>query len=114
LPVFEYEALNGTGKAIRGIIDAESARGARAKLRNQGVLPTELREEGAGTGPRVMSFSLSSRVRGKDLAQAFRQLATLVEAGIPLVSCLSALIDQLSNPVLKKILTQIRRRFGRE
>jgi general secretion pathway protein F len=49
-------------------------------------------------------------VKAKELAQAFRQLATLLEANIPLVSSLSALIDQLGNPVLRKILTQIRER----
>ncbi len=110
MPVFEYEALNAAGKAIRGIIDAESVRTARTKLRGQGVYPTDLREESAALAQRGPSFGLFSGVRAKELAQAFRQLATLLEASIPLVSSLSALIDQLGNPVLRKILTQIRER----
>ncbi len=110
MPVFEYEALNSSGKAIRGIIDAESIRTARTRLRGQGVYPTDIREESAALVQRGLSFGLFRRVKAKELAQAFRQLATLLEASIPLVSSLSALIDQLGNPVLRKILTQIRER----
>ena len=110
MPVFEYEALNSSGRAIRGIIDAESIRTARTRLRGQGVYPTDIREESAALVERGLSFGLFRRVKAKELAQAFRQLATLLEASIPLVSSLSALIDQLGNPVLRKILTQIRER----
>ena len=110
MPVFEYEALNGSGKAIRGIIDAESARTARTKLKTQGVYPTEIREESAVLAQRGSAFRLFSRVRAKDLAQIFRQMATLLEAGIPLVSSLSALIDQSGHPYLRTTLTQIRER----
>jgi len=46
----------------------------------------------------------------KDLARASRQLATLMEAGIPLTSSLSALIEQMGNPALRKVFTQIRER----
>jgi general secretion pathway protein F len=110
LPIFEYEALNGSGKAIRGIIDAESARTARTKLKNQGVYPTEIREESAALTQRGPALRLFGRVRAKDLAQVFRQMATLMEAGIPLVSSLSALIDQSGHPYLRTTLTQIRER----
>ncbi len=110
MPVFEYEALNGSGKAVRGIIDAESARTARTKLKSQGVYPTEIREESAALGQWGPALRLFSRVRAKDLAQLFRQMATLLEAGIPLVSSLSALIDQSGHPHLRTTLTQIRER----
>ncbi len=110
MPIFEYEALNGSGKAIRGIIDAESARTARTKLKNQGVYPTEIREESAALAQRGPALRLFGRVRAKDLAQVFRQMATLMEAGIPLVSSLSALIDQSGHPYLRTTLTQIRER----
>ena len=110
MPVFEYQALNGSGKAVRGIIDAESARTARTKLKSQGVYPTEIREESAALAQRGPALRLFSRVKAKDLAQVFRQMATLMEAGIPLVSSLSALIDQAGHPDLRTTLTQIRER----
>jgi general secretion pathway protein F len=114
VPIFEYEALNEAGRPIRGIIDADSARTARTKLRGQGVHPTEIREEAETTDQSASSFNfplkLLGRVRAKDLALACRQLATLMEAGIPLISSLSALIEQLGHPELRKIITQIRER----
>jgi len=113
VPIFEYQALNAAGKNIRGIIDADSARTARTKLKGRGIYPTEIREE-AAAAQRVpltdLSFGLFGRIKAKDLALASRQLATLMEAGIPLTSSLSALIEQMGNPLLKKIITQIRER----
>jgi general secretion pathway protein F len=108
LPVFEYEGLSNSGKALRGIIDAESVRTARSKLRSQGVYPTEIREEMAAAAHGGASFRLFSGVPPKELARAFRQLATLVGAGIPLVSSFSALIDQTGHPILGKVLTRVR------
>ena len=108
MPVFEYEGLSNSGKALRGIIDAESLRTARSKLRSQGVYPTEIREEAAAVALPGTSFRLFSGVPPKELARVFRQLATLVGAGIPLVSSISALIDQTGNTILRKVLTRIR------
>jgi len=108
LPLFTYEALNHAGKSIRGVIDADSPRTARTKLRGQGVFPTEIREEGLTTIQPMSSLPILRRVRPKDLAVTFRQLATLIEAGIPLVSSLGALTEQLNHPVLSKILAQIK------
>ncbi len=105
MPVFGYEGLNSAGKSIQGIIDAESARTARMKLRGQGIYPTEIREEGGTASPRS---SLFGRAKAKDLSLLSRQLATLMEAGIPLISALSALLGQVGHPLLKKTLTQIR------
>jgi general secretion pathway protein F len=114
MPIFEYEALNSAGKSVQGIIDAESARTARVKLRGQGFYPTEIREEARAADERVTSPNIFSllfgRIKARDLALASRQLATLMEAGIPLISSLSALIEQLGHPVLRKTFTQIRER----
>ncbi|MCX5906483.1 MAG: type II secretion system F family protein [Deltaproteobacteria bacterium] len=110
MPIFFYEALNGAGKAIRGIIDAESVRTARVKLKGQGFYPTRIQEEGTAEARQAPGLFLFRRVKAKEMALASRQLATLLEAGIPLVSSLSALIEQLPNPILKKVLTQIRER----
>jgi general secretion pathway protein F len=114
MPVFEYEALNSAGKSIQGIIDAESARTARLKLRGQGFYPTRIQEEAMAANERASSpnifYFLFGRIKAGDLALASRQLATLMEAGIPLTSSLSALIEQLGHPILRKTFTQIRER----
>ena len=53
---------------------------------------------------------LFTRITPQDLALMTRQLATLVGAGLPLVECLGALIEQVDSPKQKKILSQVRER----
>ncbi|GIW39551.1 MAG: type II secretion system protein GspF [Candidatus Binatia bacterium] len=115
MPVYAYKGLNTAGRAVSGIIDADSPKGARLKLRRSGVYPTELQEERAaarpGTTARVAGFSLEryfERVGPYDLSLMTRQLSTLVGAGLPLVDCLGALVEQTENARLKRVLSQVR------
>lgn len=113
MPIFEYEALDSSGKLVKGMVDAESPRAARTKLRGLRIYPIQIKEEAdIEVGAlRRSPFSLFFRkIKTRDLVLAFRQLATLAEAGIPLISSLTALVDQLHNPLLKKIFTQVRER----
>ena len=86
MPVYAYKGVSEAGKAIRGFVDAESDRGARAKLRRDGVFLTELSAATGGavrpdeTSPRHFSLEVLRRVGGTDLAIATRQLATLIGA----------------------------------
>jgi general secretion pathway protein F len=114
MPVYSYAGLNPDGKNVTGIIDAESARAARLKLRRSGVFPTllsETRDEAAPRASRSVS-RLFERIGAQDLAVTTRQLSTLVSAGLPLVDCLSALIDQVDSERLKRILSQTRERVN--
>jgi general secretion pathway protein F len=119
VPVYAYKGFNTEGKTINGIIDADSPKGARLKLRRTGVFPTDLREERAprdqavpaGASPARFQLSLAQvfeRVTAQDLALMTRQLSTLVGAGLPLVECLSALIEQMDNARIKRTLSQVR------
>ena len=45
MPVFAYRGLDAGGRSVKGVVDADSARTARAKLRASGTYPTELNEE---------------------------------------------------------------------
>ena len=108
MPVYSYAGLNPDGKNVTGIIDAESARAARLKLRRSGVFPTLVSETRAEAAPRV-SRSVSrlfERIGAQEIAVMTRQLSTLVSAGLPLVDCLSALIDQVDSERLKRIPAQ--------
>ncbi|MGH7822060.1 MAG: type II secretion system inner membrane protein GspF [Candidatus Binatia bacterium] len=110
MPVYAYRGFSPQGKNLSGIIDAESPRAARLKLRRTGVFPTDLAEAEAGPS-RAESRSVGryfERIGPQDLAITTRQLSTLVSAGLPLVECLSALIEQVDRERLKRIFTQIR------
>ena len=112
MPVYEYTALDGAGKNRNGIIDADSAVAARHKLRGSGIFPVEVKETSAKpkdtpAGPIYLS-TLFKRVKPGELSVATRQLSILLGAGVTLVSALESLISQTSNPVLKKILAQVK------
>ncbi len=112
MPVYNYSALDRRGKLARGIINADSARAARTKLRQSGLSPTELLEtqeaEAQQQGRSLRELSLFRRVRPQDITIMIRQLATLLAASLTVVDSLTALIEQTENPSLKKTLTQVR------
>ena len=112
MPVFEYKALDYKGKAVTGIIDADSAVAARQKLRSARNFPVSLSEvAGVPTQKsyRGISFrGLLPRVRQRDVAMMTRQLATLVGAGFPLVSAIDALLGQIKSVAFNKTLAQIK------
>lgn len=112
MPIFEYRALDSSGKSSKGSLDAENLRAARQKLRSRGVFPTDIREGANVTNePRfkdIQRYFESNRVSGRELAVATRQLATLVGAGLPLVNALSALADQVESKIFKSIVIKVR------
>ena len=119
MPVYAYKGVTHTGKRTRGHIDAESARSARARLRADGVTPTEVTHTGqrstrtkSGSGRSAFKLSSLQRVSALDLSVATRQASTLLAAGVPLVAALRALTDQVENPKLKSVFGQVRDRVN--
>jgi len=115
LAVYEYKGVTASGKSVSGIIDADSPRFARQKLRSDGIFPTEVVQERAQKGRLSQDVSLQNLFQTiglRDISVVTRQLATLLKAGLPLVASLNALADQVDNPKLKKIITQIRERVN--
>jgi general secretion pathway protein F len=114
VPVYEYRALNPSGRSIKGIVDADSSRAARLKLRRSGIYPIELHEEAEVQSEKrdldVLRFF--RRIKLQEVSIMVRQLSTLLSAGLPLVESLTAVIEQVPNPGLKKIATQVRERVN--
>ena len=112
MPVYEYTALDRAGKNQKGIIDADNPIAARQRLRSSDIFPIELKETFArpkSLPPGHISISaIFHRVTPGEISSMTRQLATLLSSGITLVLSLEALIDQTSNPLFKKILSEIK------
>lgn len=115
MPVYAYKGLSQEGRAVSGIIDADTPKGARLKLRGSGIFPTDLAEEqrqkAAAAAEARTELSLArfvERISPQELALLTRQLSTLVGAGLPLVDCLSALIEQVESARIKRTLSHIR------
>ncbi|MBW1635674.1 MAG: type II secretion system inner membrane protein GspF [Deltaproteobacteria bacterium] len=111
MAVYEYQALDKKGKNIKGIVDAASESQARDKLRSSGKYPVSLKESRSSSGSagkKGESIGLFERVKSEEIGVMTRQLATLLGAGIPLIQGLSSLVNQTNNPVLKKVIAQIK------
>ena len=105
MPVFAYKAMDAKGKEIKNIIEADNTAQAINKLRDKGLFPTNVVEhKGKKTGKVApvpgskpgMSMTitipfLGGKVKSKQLTLFTRQLATLIDAGLPLVRSLTVL-----------------------
>ncbi|HLX37601.1 MAG TPA: type II secretion system F family protein, partial [Candidatus Binataceae bacterium] len=114
MPVFAYRGLSANGRAVNGVVDADSARNARGKLREMGVFPTEISEEVAERTPVSFRDWLPSIGRVKmpaaDLSLMTRQLSALLGAGVQLVDALGILSAQSSKAGVKRMMSQVRER----
>jgi len=131
MPKFAYIAVDSAGKESRGTIEAPNQAQAVAKVRTQGLFPTAIgvaggsdatakpaapaagAKKGASAGKKSIGqmkieFKLPKFLRGKvkqkDLTTLTRQLATLVDAGLPLLRGLHVLQRQTPNATLKEAL----------
>lgn len=112
MPVYEYSALDNKGKKLKGIIDADSKTAARHKIRQSGKYPVDIKETSPVSkkkaGKKFGTITFGQRVKQQEIHVATRQLATLLNAGIPLVPALNGLIEQTTNQTLKKIIAQLK------
>lgn len=114
MPVYNYKALKADGGPDGGVIDADSPKDARLKLKNRKLHVTELVSLGGGgekAGPRKRTFFLARR-RPEQIAMLTRQLATLLGSGIPMIGALTALIDQVEYRDLKAAMMEIREKVS--
>ena len=109
MPTFEFEAMNSEGKAVRDQVQARNTDEAIAKIREQNLFPTRVRERaqkagapGEGRGKKV-GFIIGG-VSNKRLTEFTRQLSTLTDAGIPVVQSLNILEQQMRPCALKRIV----------
>jgi general secretion pathway protein F len=116
MPVFQYKALDGAGKTVQGLKEADSPKTLRAALKRDGVFLTEVlgAQEQKAQAARDVSMKrvILGRVSATDLAIMTRQFAVLVGAGIPLVETLGALVEQIDHEKLKRILSDVKQRVN--
>lgn len=107
MPQFRYEVKKGPGKAVSGVLEAESRRAAVTHLRDMGYFPI-LVEESTGEESRRPSVQSLRRVRLKDRNIFFRQLANLLESGMPITRALSTLEEQTEHPKMVAVIARLR------
>jgi type IV pilus assembly protein PilC len=115
---FEYIAVNAKGEETAGAIEAGNKDDAINKLRGGGLFPTQVAPEGhltaavkrtkkATAAARVKGRKVRGKVKSKNLMIWTRQLATLIDSGLPLLRGLNVLSNQEPNPVLRSTVLQL-------
>ncbi|MCX6901676.1 MAG: type II secretion system F family protein [Verrucomicrobia bacterium] len=125
MPKYEYTAVDARGKETSGEMESDSPAGAINKLKEMGYFPTKITEAGSGKGRKSKAASaaggkkggwqqmeinipgITDRVNKKLLTIFTRQLATLIDAGLPLLRALRTLERQERNAALKKTITAL-------
>lgn len=104
MATFTYRARDGSGKNVSGQIDAVDQQAAALALMSRDLMVTGL-QEGAAAKTRVKRHQ--GRIKSQDLVVFTRQLATMMDAGLPLVQTLTTLEEQTESKTFKPILKQI-------
>lgn len=100
---FIYKALDRNGKMVKGRLQAADGSAAHAKLDDMKLSPFELRP-----APRdLFSFNFKRRAKLSDYSRYFRQFATLLDAGVPLLDALKSLSRSASHPALSTASQEI-------
>jgi type IV pilus assembly protein PilC len=125
MPRFTYVALDGRGQESTGLVDAISTSDAIGQLRKAGYFPTNVCEEGKGSPDgkatrkaakevpetratrKKNTLFQRKKVKPKQLMIFTRQLATLIDSGLPLLRGLSVLSKQERDPVLKRTIDSL-------
>jgi type IV pilus assembly protein PilC len=113
MPNYSYTAVDARGQQISGVIEAASEMEASTLIKQQGYFPTRILEgkqqvAASGTAKKEIAFFGGKTVKTQILTTFTRQLATLIEAGLPLVRSMDALLQQERNKVLHKALASMK------
>jgi general secretion pathway protein F len=111
MPIFRYKGYQQNGKESSGSITADSIRDAREKLKDSGILPSEIEADEknsikSGIFPRRRSVSLP------ELALLTRRLATLLGASMPLFEAVSTLMEQERPGEMRSVLARVKERLS--
>jgi general secretion pathway protein F len=112
MAAFNYQALDAQGKVVKGVIEGDSERHVRSILRSRQLKPLDVtgtrKRNQEGSAPRL-GFG-QPRLNYRDVALVTRQLASLVQSGLPLDEVLRATATQSRKPAIKTLMLQVRSR----
>lgn len=107
MAAYEFNAIDQNGQHHKGILEGDSPRLIRQKLREQGLIPTSISLiTHASKTTSFIKFSYSS-ISSDDLALITRQLATLLSASLPVDEALASVAEQAEKSSIKKVIAAV-------
>ncbi len=101
---FEWEGVNRSGEAAKGVLVADSADAVSSALRRQKIRVTRVAPAREG-----FAFKFRRKIDQQKVAIFTRQFSVMIDAGLPLVQCLEILSGQADEPFFKEMLETVRR-----
>jgi type IV pilus assembly protein PilC len=108
MAAFAYSAINAQGSEMSGEIAAQDLAAAREQLRMKGLLAQAIEEIGDGSSASAASGGFTKKIKPKSLQIFSRQFATMIEAGLNVVSALVILEEQTDDPGLAYVVRDLR------
>ncbi len=107
---FEYKVRDQAGKVIEGSLDGDSVGLVVRRLREQGYLPISVKPRTKRELALKADIAIPGldRIKGAEIAMATRQLASMVQSGLPLVRALTVMTSQIENKKLAKVFEEVR------
>ncbi len=106
MAVYGYEAIDKTGKASKGSIDADSLNAARSELKRQNLTVVNIAEQNALT--RDINIDIGGKPTARDLSVFCRQFVSMTRAGVSILEAMKMLCEQTENKRLKRALETVR------
>ncbi|HRX43694.1 MAG TPA: type II secretion system F family protein [Candidatus Dojkabacteria bacterium] len=107
MPNFTYSARNNQGKEVKGKIEARDGQAVVEILQDKGLVVVNVKEQATFDIESLGQINIGG-VPMKDKVVFMRQLATMVGAGLPLTRGLQVMEQQISNPMFKRVITQVK------
>jgi general secretion pathway protein F len=105
MKTFEYRGYDASGRRTKGLVEADGLKDARERLAARGVLPERLAPASAGGGGGASRWG-----RPDERAATYRELASLIHAGLPVTQGLDLLIDSPELAAIRPVLAGVRDR----
>ncbi len=106
MPTYAYKGRNRLNEMVAGEKEAASHDELRALLRREQIVMTQASEKGRDIS--IPKLGRKKKVKAKELAVFTRQFSVMIDAGLPLVSCIEILAEQQNNAFFKDVLHQVR------
>ena len=110
MAAFRFEAINQQGKTSQGVVDADSLRLARTRLRDMGLIPVKVDALSELGNSQKTSSPIFNRhkVSSYEQSQVTRQLSTLLNAGLNIEQSLAATAEQIEKTEIREMLLNVR------
>jgi type IV pilus assembly protein PilC len=110
MAVFRWEGVSPRGERLAGEMEAPTRDAVMVRLRSQRIqaIPAKVKEKGRGLDRELTIPGFGESIKARDVVIFTRQLATMIDAGLPIVQCLDVLAAQSPNKKLRLVVRQLK------